>query len=35
MVPVGALPDECSVMDAILATSDMASAWMAAWRRSA
>lgn len=35
MVPIGALPDECSVMDAILATSDMASDWMAARRRRA
>jgi len=33
MVPIGSLPDERSVMDAILATSDKASAWMTARRR--
>jgi hypothetical protein len=33
MVPIGSLPDERSVMDAILATSDMASAWLTARRR--
>ena len=33
MVPIGSLPDERSVMDAILATSDRASAWMTARRR--
>jgi hypothetical protein len=30
MVPIRSLPDERSVMDAILATSDQASAWMMA-----
>jgi hypothetical protein len=35
MVPIGSLPDERSVMDAILATSDKASAWMMARRRQA
>ena len=35
MVPIGSLPDERSVMDAILATSDMASAWLTAQRRDA
>jgi hypothetical protein len=33
MVPIGSLPDERSVMDAILATSDKASAWMTPRRR--
>jgi hypothetical protein len=33
MVPIGSLPDERSVMDAILAASDQAAAWMAARRR--
>jgi len=33
MVPIGTLADERSVMDAILATSDMATAWMMARRR--
>lgn len=33
MIPIGSLPDERSVMDAILATSDKASAWMMARRR--
>jgi len=33
MVPIGTLRDERSVMDAILATSDKASAWMTARRR--
>jgi hypothetical protein len=33
MVPIGSLPDDRSVMDAILATSDRASAWMTARRR--
>jgi hypothetical protein len=35
MVPIVSLPDERSVMDAILATSDLASAWMTARRRRA
>jgi hypothetical protein len=35
MVPIRSLPDERSVMDAILATSDLASAWMTARRRRA
>jgi hypothetical protein len=35
MIPIGSLPDERSVMDAILATSDLASAWMIARRRQA
>jgi hypothetical protein len=33
MIPIGLLPDERSVMDAILATADTASAWMLARRR--
>jgi len=33
MVPIGSLPDERSVMDAILAASDKAAAWMTARRR--
>lgn len=32
MVPIGSLPDERSVLDAILATSDMALAWLTARR---
>ena len=33
MVPIGSLPDERSVMDAILETSDMAAAWLVTRRR--
>lgn len=33
MVPIGSLPDERSVMDAILETSDMAAAWTTERRR--
>ena len=33
LVPIGSLPDERSVMDAIVETSDMAAAWMTARRR--
>jgi hypothetical protein len=33
MVPIGSLPDERSVMDAILATSDLALDWLMARRR--
>lgn len=32
LVPIGSLPDERSVLDAILATSDMAAAWLTARR---
>ena len=35
MVPIASLPDERSVMDAILMTSDKAAAWMAARRHEA
>jgi hypothetical protein len=33
LVPIASLPDERSVMDAIVETSDMAAAWMTARRR--
>ena len=32
LVPIGSLPDERSVLDAILATSDMAADWLAGRR---
>jgi hypothetical protein len=35
LVPIGSLPDERDVLDAILATADMAAAWLTALRRGA